>query len=159
MSLPVAQYEMVKSSRKVVLDFCKSFTDSDYIKAVPDFGRGGSIRNLHVHTANAYIFWLVNFAQNRSEAYYDPAQITQLSQVNDAFLHVDEYVKEYLSIFHDKWHDPLSGQAPGTGKNVVTTPLTLFTHMITHEFHHKGQIMTMGRILGYLPPDTDILRF
>jgi len=33
------------------------------------------------------------------------------------------------------------------------------THVMTHEFHHKGQIMTMGRMLGYTPPDADVIRF
>jgi uncharacterized damage-inducible protein DinB len=26
----------------------------------------------------------------------------------------------------------------------------------THEFHHKGQIVLMARVLGYFPPDTDV---
>jgi uncharacterized damage-inducible protein DinB len=34
----------------------------------------------------------------------------------------------------------------------------LFTHTITHEFHHKGQILTLSRQLGYTPVDTDIMR-
>ena len=38
------------------------------------------------------------------------------------------------------------------------TPLQLFTHTITHEFHHKGQVMSMSRLLGYVPVDADIIR-
>ncbi|HEO8418505.1 TPA: hypothetical protein VBX77_000466 [Yersinia enterocolitica] len=30
-------------------------------------------------------------------------------------------------------------------------------HSITHEFHHKGQIVAMLRSLGYIPKNTDIL--
>ncbi|MCU5378655.1 hypothetical protein OCA08_16075 [Bacillus cereus] len=37
-----------------------------------------------------------------------------------------------------------------------TTPLWLLTHTETHEFHHKGQIVSMARHLGYNPPDTDL---
>jgi len=29
-------------------------------------------------------------------------------------------------------------------------------HVITHAFHHKGQIVAMLRILGYPAPDTDL---
>ena len=36
---------------------------------------------------------------------------------------------------------------------------TLFTHVITHEFHHKGQLLTLSRILGYVPPDEDIIHW
>ncbi|TKC09723.1 DinB family protein [Pedobacter frigoris] len=35
----------------------------------------------------------------------------------------------------------------------------IFTDVITHEFHHKGQAMTMARLLGHIPPDTDVMRF
>lgn len=37
------------------------------------------------------------------------------------------------------------------------TPRQLLTHSITHEFHHKGQIVAMLRLLGYIPKNTDIL--
>ncbi|MFP3360862.1 DinB family protein, partial [Planococcus sp. SIMBA_143] len=33
----------------------------------------------------------------------------------------------------------------------------LYTHTATHEFHHKGQIVKIGRKLGYIPPDTDLI--
>lgn len=35
----------------------------------------------------------------------------------------------------------------------------LVMHPVTHEFHHKGQMLTMGRILGHpypAGPDTDL---
>jgi uncharacterized damage-inducible protein DinB len=28
---------------------------------------------------------------------------------------------------------------------------------MTHEFHHKGQIVKIGRQLGYNPPETDLV--
>ncbi|MNL32837.1 DinB family protein [compost metagenome] len=37
-------------------------------------------------------------------------------------------------------------------------PLKLFTHVTTHEYHHKGQILSLSRHLGYTPVDTDIIR-
>ena len=37
-------------------------------------------------------------------------------------------------------------------------PFKLFTHVITHEFHHQGQILPMSRQLGYIPVDTDVMR-
>ncbi len=37
------------------------------------------------------------------------------------------------------------------------TPLWLLTHTETHEFHHKGQIVSMARHLGYTPPNTILI--
>jgi uncharacterized damage-inducible protein DinB len=42
------------------------------------------------------------------------------------------------------------------GYHDSATPLQLFTHVMTHEFHHKGQLLSMFRILGHVPPDTDV---
>ena len=38
------------------------------------------------------------------------------------------------------------------------TPAFIVLHVITHMFHHKGQVAAMLRILGYPPPDTDLQR-
>lgn len=37
------------------------------------------------------------------------------------------------------------------------TPRQLLFHTVTHEFHHKGQVMAMMRQLGMEPPNTDVL--
>ena len=38
------------------------------------------------------------------------------------------------------------------------TPGFILLHLITHGFHHKGQIVAMLRLLGYPAPDTDMQR-
>jgi uncharacterized damage-inducible protein DinB len=38
----------------------------------------------------------------------------------------------------------------------LRSPAFIVLHVITHAFHHKGQIVAMLRILGYPAPDTDL---
>lgn len=38
------------------------------------------------------------------------------------------------------------------------SPAFILLHVITHAFHHKGQIVAMMRLLGYPAPDTDMQR-
>lgn len=38
------------------------------------------------------------------------------------------------------------------------SPAFILHHVLTHAFHHKGQIVAMFRILGYPAPDTDLQR-
>jgi uncharacterized damage-inducible protein DinB len=38
----------------------------------------------------------------------------------------------------------------------LRSPAFILLHVITHAFHHKGQIVSMLRILGYPAPDTDL---
>jgi uncharacterized damage-inducible protein DinB len=38
----------------------------------------------------------------------------------------------------------------------LRSPAFIVLHVITHAFHHKGQIVAMLRIQGYPAPDTDL---
>ncbi len=40
---------------------------------------------------------------------------------------------------------------------IMKTVHQLLFHSVTHEYHHKGQIVTMIRMLGYTPNNTDVL--
>jgi len=40
----------------------------------------------------------------------------------------------------------------------LKSPAFILLHVVTHAFHHKGQVVAMLRILGYPAPDTDLQR-
>jgi uncharacterized damage-inducible protein DinB len=40
----------------------------------------------------------------------------------------------------------------------LRSPAFIVLHVITHMFHHKGQVVAMLRMLGYPAPDTDLQR-
>jgi uncharacterized damage-inducible protein DinB len=40
----------------------------------------------------------------------------------------------------------------------LRSPAFILLHMITHTFHHKGQVVAMLRTLGHPAPDTDLQR-
>jgi uncharacterized damage-inducible protein DinB len=68
------------------------------------------------------------------------------------------FVLEFLKKYSDDYRRSLTREIKRKGITLTLTPLQLFTHVITHEFHHKGQILTMSRTLGYIPVDTDVIR-
>lgn len=41
----------------------------------------------------------------------------------------------------------------------IRTPALIIHHVLTHAFHHKGQIVAMCRLLGHATPDTDLNQF
>ena len=45
------------------------------------------------------------------------------------------------------------------GDMAVRTPALVLHHVLTHAFHHKGQVVAMCRLLGYPAPDTDLNQF
>ena len=150
------QYELVRESRQVLFNYCESMDQSDFVAENKSFGRGGSIRNLLVHIANTYELWIGMRALNKI---VDFTSYPSLNTVNDTILlfnavdkmmhaFIESRLKgEILQITYD-----INGQ-----KNTVSA-FKLFTHVITHEFHHKGQILSISRHLGYTPVDTDIMR-
>ncbi len=149
------QYALLQGARGVLLDYCDTLAPDDFTREVPGFGRG-SIRNLLVHTVNTYRHWLELFARNQPVAFTEPEAVREAAAARRLFAQADAAVGEFIRCFREGYDTPITGQL--RGQTVTATPTTLFTHVVTHEFHHKGQILSMSRHLGYLPPDTDVLR-
>jgi uncharacterized damage-inducible protein DinB len=75
------------------------------------------------------------------------------------FEQVDSYVIEVFKLHGNHLNQPLLRKIPWreAPETVTFTPGKLLMHTITHEFHHKGQIVAMVRQMGYVPPNTDVL--
>lgn len=43
------------------------------------------------------------------------------------------------------------------GTSMGGTPAKVMHHVLTHAFHHKGQVVAMCRLLGHPAPETDLL--
>lgn len=150
------QYELVIEAREVIFNFCESLSPHNYTKQVDHFGQG-NIRKTQAHIVDAYIHWIANFALNKSIPYLQADLIPTVADMKAEYTNVNGWMAEFLKIYASTPNATITNTLGRRGQ-ITTTPLTLFTHMITHEFHHKGQMVSMARILGYPPPDTDIIR-
>ncbi|GAB1446684.1 MAG: hypothetical protein KF860_11315 [Cyclobacteriaceae bacterium] len=150
------QYQLVKEAREVLFQFFESIEPKDYATPVENFGRG-SIRNTQTHIADAYIHWIGNFALQRAKPYIDINSIDTLAKMRDEYNKIDLLMEEFIVTYGQAIDKPIINPL-GKQREFSSTPLVLFSHMITHEFHHKGQMVSMARILGYEPPDTDLIR-
>ncbi|WNB90957.1 DinB family protein [Bacillus sp. NEB1478] len=155
MDVFVRQYDWIQSTRETLFHYCESISPSDYVKELEAFG-GDSIRSLHAHVADCYRVWLGNRALGHSIPKIDPLSIDNVQEMREVFSKTDALVHEFLNEFENKWDQNVhvSFEHGGSAK---FTSLWLLTHTITHEFHHKGQIVKIGRKLGYIPPDTDLI--
>lgn len=150
------QDDMVTGSRKVLLDYCDRIEQVRCPAENASFGRGGSIRYLLVHIANCYKYWIGQQALSKDQKVTASATMDNIATVRHVFEQVDTLVFEFLDhmasdsrkeIHHEI--KSIRGSAPA---------FKLFTHIVTHEFHHKGQLLSLSRRLGYTPVDTDIMR-
>ena len=150
------QYELVQESRRVLFDYCKTISPVDLLNENSSFGRGGSIRNLLVHIANTYQFWIAKWGLDKNIVFtpYDANQ--SMSDIVDLFAGVDLFMHEFINSFDISGEKQINFEINGV-KNSASQ-FKLFTHVITHEFHHKGQVLSLSRHLGYTPIDTDVVR-
>jgi uncharacterized damage-inducible protein DinB len=152
-----SQYQTVKGSRNLLLNFCSAISHEHFVQSIENFGYS-STRNLLAHVSNASLYWLAEFALKGAPLYAKPEEITNVAGVRLRFEEVDRAMEKFLTAYPN--HTLLlSGWAKWGKKDISVSVLDLFTHVITHEFHHKGQILSMGRHLGYMPVDTDVVRF
>lgn len=112
------------------------------------------MRNLLVHIANTYQFWIANSGLEKNIAYPKYEDFGTIGDVAVLFESVDGFMEEFLETLDDETE--ISFEI--NGQKDTAARLKLFTHVITHEYHHKGQILSISRHLGYVPADTDIMR-
>jgi uncharacterized damage-inducible protein DinB len=151
------QYQLVVGSRKVVMEFCHKLDDKVFVKL--NSFNNKSISDLLVHVTHVYTFWLGKFSLKKDVVFADPDKINSLKSLQQLYENVNDLVAEFLKFINQTPVSEIEGEAGTPVRIIARSPFEIFTHTITHEFHHKGQILIMGRQLGVVPPDTDIIRF
>lgn len=149
-------YDWVRQTREVLFQHCESLPLGLYTKELPNFGHG-SIRNLQVHIFDTYNGWLLQFARQQPRERPNRADYSNVAAVRKGFSQTDAMVESFLSEFAGTLDQPLTRPHPSFPDGLTVTPRWLFTHTVTHEFHHKGQITDMCRHLGHPTPDTDLI--
>jgi uncharacterized damage-inducible protein DinB len=69
---------------------------------------------------------------------------------------VREATRAYLGGLTEEQLNITLAQRPVDWGGELRSPGFILLHVITHAFHHKGQVVAMLRILGYPAPDTDL---
>ncbi|WP_460555768.1 DinB family protein [Hymenobacter daeguensis] len=154
----LTQYELVRGARGALLDYCATLRPADFIAPVPAFNHS-SMRDLLVHVAGAYSVWLGEVGLQRNTPRPVAAEVPDVAAVRVLFGEVDALLADFCQHHAARWQQPTVFDFQRKSTALTLMPLQLFTHVVTHEFHHKGQVLGMSRQLGYTPVDTDVIRF
>ena len=157
MNILQSQYMLVKSSRETVFKYFSKIKPDDLTKKLEVFNNS-SIQSLFTHSLNTYIHWLKRFAEKEEYPYFKSEELKSANDFRAAFETINRIVEEFINRHPDPF-EKITGYISWQKKDFTYTALDLFTHVTTHEFHHKGQLMTMSRLLGYTPPDADAIRY
>ncbi|HET7627075.1 MAG TPA: DinB family protein [Bacillales bacterium] len=151
------QYEMIRKVREHLFDFMEHLPLEKLHEKVPGFGID-SMMGAHLHAANSYRYWIDWFASKRHPSEFKDISelLTKKADVQkdrEIFAAVDETVERFIDKYHSCWLEEIEHAVEENGQPMRLTPLFLLSHVETHEFHHKGQIVAMARHLGFdLPP-------
>ncbi|GEM83173.1 DinB family protein [Meiothermus hypogaeus] len=153
-------YGWVRRSREILFGYCTSLPPEIYTQERPDFAFG-SMRNLHAHVADCYLWWVGTVGLGKPQAPIQGSEVPDVAAMRKVFAQADAVVEEALQTFNQldqiyEWTHPRKGWKAKVSQR------WLLLHPITHEFHHKGQITALGRVLGHpavLSPgmDTDLV--
>ncbi len=130
---------------------------ADYTRDVPGFG-SPSLRDQVIHCINCEAFW-VHTLRAAPYADEDPALFPTMAEARAFESKVTAQTSAYLAnISEQQLNTPTQIRFPGRDAK-FQTPALILHHMLTHAFHHKGQIAAMCRLLGHPAPDTDLDNF
>ncbi len=141
----------------LVLDHLSTIPASDYIKEVPGFGIA-KLRQQVIHIFNCEGFW-IHAIQGLRFIDRNPNDYPTVADARLAQREVSEETLAYLSgLTNTQLNSDTELRFP-RGDSAIRTPAFILHHVLTHAFHHKGQIVAMCRVLGHPPPDTDLSQF
>lgn len=75
-----------------------------------------------------------------------------------AKLRIRDATQSYLADLTEGHLNTTLATRPVDWGGELRSPAFILLHVITHAFHHKGQVVAMLRIVGYPAPDTDLQR-
>ncbi|AWN23546.1 hypothetical protein DKM44_10175 [Deinococcus irradiatisoli] len=148
-------YSWVKAAREQLFTWAASLPAEVYTRKSPDFAYG-SLRNVQAHIADCYLVWVGTCGLQQTERPFDTSAAQDVAGMRRVYAQLDQMLERAFEQFTQP-DEPMDIQF--RNEMLQVTQRWLILHPITHEFHHKGQMLTMGRMLGwpYPPgPDTDL---
>ena len=145
------------ASLSLLLDHLSTIPVGDYGKEIPNFGFP-TLRNQVIHLFSTEESW-VRVLQGLDYANRDPAEYPAVADARLLQQEIIRSTQAYLSTLTDQQLNTGTELHFSDGDSAIRTPALILHHVLTHAFHHKGQIVAMCRALGHPAPDTDLNQF
>jgi uncharacterized damage-inducible protein DinB len=144
-------------SLALLFDHLAVLPADDYTKELPGFGYA-SVHAQVIHLLGCEARW-VRRLQVKPIGDWDPALWPSIAEARSLQREVTTQTLAYLSDLTNQQLNASTTLHFSDGDTALRTPALVLHHVLTHAFHHKGQIVAMCRILGYPAPDTDLNQF
>lgn len=123
-------------------------------KPLPGFGHPTIWKQL-VHILTCEEGWIHDL-QDKVFAGWTEEQCPTMEGLLSAKERIRDATQTYLRALSEEQLNTTLTVRPVDWGGELRSPAFIVLHVITHAFHHKGQVVAMLRILGYPAPDTDL---
>jgi len=123
-------------------------------KPISGFGHPTIWKQL-VHILTCEEGW-VHDLQNRTLAGWYEEACPTMADLVAAKERIRKATQTYLASLTEEQLNTTLAERPVDWGGELRSPAFILLHVITHAFHHKGQVVAMLRMHGYPAPDTDL---
>lgn len=123
-------------------------------KPIPGFGHPTIWKQL-VHILTCEEGWVCDL-QNKPFPGWSEEDCPTIEDLQIAKARIRKATRNYVESLTDEQLNATLRERPVDWGGELRTPAFILLHVITHAFHHKGQVVAMLRIVGYPAPDTDL---
>lgn len=118
-----------------------------------------SIHGTLVHMVAAEKMWLSRWVGTPDTSFVSEGDVPGLSSLRTLWENVGYDTAKFLGSMTDrKLQDTLTIKTP-RGETFTLIYWQAIQHVVDHSTYHRGQVVTMLRQLGYVPPSTGLLLF
>jgi uncharacterized damage-inducible protein DinB len=125
-----------------------------FVRSLDGFGFP-TVRDQLLHIAICEDFW-VTIANGREFIEWDHQSFHDAPAIFTAYQPVAARTREWISGMTTEELLQPRKVLFSEGNSALVAPAPMLHHVLTHGYHHKGQIVAMCRILGYPAPETDL---
>ena len=123
-------------------------------KPIPGFGHPSVWKQL-VHVLTCEEGWIHDL-KDQTFAGWHEEDCPTMEALLAAKGRIQEATRTYLGNLTEEQLNTTLAERPADWGGELRSPAFILLHVITHAFHHKGQVVAMLRKLGYPAPDTDL---
>jgi uncharacterized damage-inducible protein DinB len=119
----------------------------------------GGIHGTLAHIVWAEELWLYRWVGKPNPAVAQGADLKSLAAVRSRWEEIEAERGSFLAGFTADRLESTKRVKPSSGGEYTHSFRQMFGHLINHATYHRGQIVTLLRQLGVVPPNTDLIVF
>lgn len=147
-------HSMTHDRLDLLLNHVATVPDDLLYKPISGFGHP-SVWTQLTHILTCEEGWIHDL-QNQTFSSWHDRDCPTIAALLAAKERIREATRTYLATLSEAQLNTTLTNRPADWSGELRSPAFILLHVITHAFHHKGQIVAMLRILGHPAPDTDL---